>query len=242
MNFMASFRIAVIICNIVVVKTEWMLSDPAQCDALKGNHGWRSGHGWSCFFCKAPLVRNGFSCLSCPVAQHGVEGICTACPQFSTAVSGQNCYCLNSRTLVGSGSNLRCNYLQCSAGSYLDGGSCYACPENTWKDSRNNDGRNGCRVCPVYSVSPIGSTERFACQCKAGFAGKNNLHNQLECTQCSAGTFKPAIKNEECELCPEGSTSLTSSVNIEDCDCKPGYFGVSGGVCFECDAGKYREL
>jgi hypothetical protein len=35
----------------------------------------------------------------------------------------------------------------------------------------------------VNSVSPIGSKERFACQCKAGFAGEYNLHNQLECTQ-----------------------------------------------------------
>ena len=43
-----------------------------------------------------------------------------------------------------------------------------------------------------------------------------------------------------CSICPENTTSEPGSYNLDACQCKPGWYGPNGGLCVQCDAGKYK--
>jgi len=69
--------------------------------------------------------------------------------------------------------------------------------------------------------------------------------NPPNCAQCESGSFMQqnctSSSDRVCSACPANSTSLTGSLNKNDCQCKSGYSPQTGSECSACIAGKYKD-
>ena len=60
------------------------------------------------------------------------------------------------------------------------------------------------------------------------------------CVVCAKHTFQNASGSSACHACPlHSSTRNNASTQATDCTCDPGYFGVSGDSCAECEANHF---
>ena len=69
-----------------------------------------------------------------------------------------------------------------------------------------------------------------------------NPYNMNNCTWvCKGSAYKQTVNGrEQCLSCPSNSNSPAGSTALTSCACNAGYSGPNGGVCTECEAGKYK--
>lgn len=79
---------------------------------------------------------------------------------------------------------------------------CRACPADLYCEGYNHAG-TGEQACPLYSVSPVGSTSRAACTCIGGYRRTADGG----CALCPAGTYCPPGTDGEALACPTNSAS-----------------------------------
>ena len=214
------------------------------------------------------LVPSGFTahwrmvssnCLACPLGQHkyaGGDGVCVHClhDQYSSSAGAGSCQDCpeNSNSPPASTRQTDCT---CNAGyTGLDGGACAQCASGKYKFASTTD---YCERCPANAESPAGSNSIAACRCALGSTGpdggicnlcrvgtyKSQLGSQA-CTNCSSGTYttvQGAISAVSCLACPPGSDSVPGSASVVHCACNAGYLGLNGGVCLQCEPGKYKQ-
>jgi len=63
-----------------------------------------------------------------------------------------------------------------------------------------------------------------------------------QCELCEEGKYKSGENSDPCVSCEENSNSATGSGSATDCICNAGYSGKDGGICTQCETGKYRKL
>ncbi len=68
-------------------------------------------------------------------------------------------------------------------------------------------------------------------ECAAGYEGVGSPG--VGCTQCPAGTFKPAAGNAACTPCAAGQTS---TADFTDCEgCVADQYSANGAPCADCN-------
>ncbi len=169
-------------------------------------------------------------------SQAGGDGRCIRCP--NNTVSGR-----------GSASHLDC---ACDLGLYGPATACTLCPEGTFKDFSTTVSQGGldCLPCNLTGYSSLpGSRSKTNCtHCARGYYRQRNA-----CIPCPQNTSKNTIGDFNCSGCPQGSTSAPGSItctcrdsmvmeNFSVCVCTAGFFGGTGGPCFVCPAGKYKNV
>ncbi|XP_066284757.1 uncharacterized protein [Branchiostoma lanceolatum] len=88
------------------------------------------------------------------------------------------------------------------------------CPRDSYG---RHDTTTTCEHCPLFSTSEYGSQSEDACQCWEGYTWNRET---ARCEACPAGFYKPDVGQEDCVICPEGSSSRKGSM---ECECMPGY-------------------
>jgi len=124
----------------------------------------------------------------------------------------------------GSRLNSSCT-IQCWKGSTgKNGGPCYACQRDMYKDTTSNA---TCVRCPLSANAPVGSGQRADCVCNSGYYGK---------------MYSDTNGNATCKKCPQNADAPVSSVHSTDCFCNRGYCGdAASGNCSACQAGSYAH-
>ena len=158
------------------------------------------------------------ACVSCPMGQYSVNGVCTPCGAGSTsAVGGRGCTCtatstIPNSTFMWSPTTNTCT-IKCNDGHYRQTPTtCGLCPVNTYCPA----GTVTPNKCPEGTVSPAGSTS-----CDIDFgpsedcpAGSWSDPTTRMCRLCPAGTYSSAegaTSAETCLACPAGQTSAMGS-------------------------------
>lgn len=163
--------------------------------------------GGSCTACSEDKVRPAgrveaetviADCL-CPEGHfHINDTICAECGigTFKDVISNAlTCTeCADGFTTTGTASSSITQCL-CPPGHFLDGDTCTACPQNTFKTDISN--ATACTACRNHSVSGLGSTEEIQCQCQPGWYLSGG-----ECVECAPGSTKSNVSNDACTLCP----------------------------------------
>ena len=148
---------------------------------------------------------------ACTVA--GDSG-CLACPA-------------NSYNVKGSQGQATCKCNKGYAGP--DGGPCFNCPPNSYK---NRTGDFACSPCPGITVAPNASVSIVNCTCPLGFeaalgdnvssSAQSNPETYTADCQCAPGYYKP-VPNASCTACAVGKFNNWSAAIY--CDfCEIGYF------------------
>jgi alpha-tubulin suppressor-like RCC1 family protein len=179
-----------------------------------------------------------------------LQGKCVACPSgkySKVAKSSAASDCTN-----------------CAAGTYSSsvGASsettCVACPTGTFSGFAGASSNSTCNTCQEGATAPIGSQGDNACVCKDGYYMVKSGPELGKCKICIAGHY---CKGNEMNQCPQPSdvysaTSLQGSSVLEECFCKPGYYGrplggktdcvdcaadmsADDAVCTDCPVGAY---
>lgn len=126
------------------------------------------------------------------------------------------------------GSNIR----KCGLGTYNEGGSqltCTPCPEGS--QNLNIEGGDSIAVC----------------LCVPGYARSDTAQ---ACTACAPGSFQPvfddASTENQCQACPDKTTSLEASDALGDCKCTIGNYpsvaGHNGVACLPCAEDTYKNV
>ena len=226
--------------------------------------GYTGPEGGECSVCPAGKYKptNGSSeCTDCAAGKFSVETVgisessCGNCPSNSESRGGSttvmNCTCKQGFTGVDGAECSPCipgmykevngsaACTQCSQGKYsgmtaaTSISMCVDCP----RDSYNASDNSMCLPCPSYSTSSLSSDELTDCLCNMGYTGPDGGN----CTQCSAGKYKPtngssgcidceagkhsaATNATACEQCPGNQSSLPASTSQSDCGCLLGYY------------------
>ena len=103
------------------------------------------------------------------------------------------------------------------------------------------------RFCTVCIVVATLVSEARAYRCVSCLEGKyKSVIANDACLSCPRDTYLNyigAIDWSECKFCPNNTMTRTSwgGVFVEDCVCKPGFYGGNGGPCLPCEAGKYND-
>lgn len=162
--------------------------------------------------------------------------------------SCSNCHA-NSQAEAGSDNSTDCI---CQAGYYgAHGGPCMPCQIGKYKAT---PGSHDCAPCPDNSWHSIfDEAETTAeCYCNAGYTGPfeacapcaagkaKSAKGSAACSGCSDNQYSPAAA-AGCTGCPAKSVSPALSTTITDCVCSLGHYGPAGGVCQDCDLGKYTN-
>lgn len=97
----------------------------------------------------------------------------------------------------------------------------------------------------------------YNCSCPVGYRGTGNgrAGSGTACEACPIGTFQHVMGASTCTACPAlGTTELEGSTSVQDCFCRPGYFGnmtgpgtpcggadtcSPGDYCTECPEGSF---
>ncbi len=121
---------------------------------------------------------------------------------------------------------------ECFAWMYGTGGSCFACPANTYSSF---DGQESCDVCPAWSESPPWS---FYCD-PCGPWSYSEAGSS--CTLCAAWTYSVDAWTDVCLLCNPWEGSTTWSISCELC-LPWTASNMSGSVCTSCGTGEIASL
>ncbi|EKX52888.1 hypothetical protein GUITHDRAFT_64694 [Guillardia theta CCMP2712] len=233
------------------------------CDA-----GYTGLNGSNCTACPAGQYKasNGSSqCAPCSAGTYnnatGATVCSGSCAETFTSPEGSSseeaCGCVPGLSPV----NGTCT--SCEAGKYKDElgtATCTACPVNSTSEVGSTSLSNctcvggyygsmgNCTMCPDNSMSAGGSTVLTDCKCNAGYVSSStdcrcDYGSYGDgCLPCPVGKYKDNIGSEACQQCPPNSTSSTGARHIEECACNAGFFGVNGGVCVQCESGKYKSV
>jgi len=242
----------------------WTLTDIF----LRGYNGAWYGYCNACVAGTYKTTNGSAVCTNCVADTYSTvvaatSNTCVGCPIYTQSVEGSGaitkCRCNAGYTgpdgAVCTG---------CVAGKYKTAvGSvlCSNCAVNTFSTAVNKSDAS-CTTCLSVTTGPsqslAGSALQTDCKCNMGYSGSNGS----TCIACPRGAFKPSVGDATCSLCPtntyqpalartassdclgcpENSLSLQASDELTDCECKSGYFGVNGGVCNMCYAGKFKPL
>ena len=169
--------------------------------------------------------------------------------------SCEECPATTNTTSFGATSIGRCS---CAAGYAIDESQganddsddiaavCSPCADGSFKPETSN---TMCTSCPEFSTtSGVGS---MMCICDQGFVSQ--LTFKLEITtrddicisgdsiRCPADMWKDSYN--QCNDCPEYSTSLEGSSDLNSCKCFAGYDGTTEpGTCKPCSPGYYKDI
>ena len=213
-----------------------------QCQQCPDNT-FNDQHGGECQSCPEFSLSPAGStaetqCLCAPGATGADGGPCTQCGDgfYKTGSGTAACQACPSAphqtSLPGSTAAADC---RCKAGySGADGGACYACNPNHYKDTV---GDSACEVCPDFTNSPVASTALSACECIDGYVGVAGQEcgkdcppgfqpgpEDLRCVGCLPGTYKPDWGDEACTPCPAHSDHYFYNQTAQTaCDCVVGF-------------------
>lgn len=193
-----------------------------------------------------PRVLAEFEPLDCVACEAGfylnqTSKTCVSCPFASTTFSYTNASDISACV--------------CVSGFTPHGSQCIDCSVGTYKTSVSND---TCTVChDNANTNATTSISNAACLCNSGYT--SDVSDQI-CLPCAAGTFKPILSDEACNLCPvntyctganivpepcvENSVSVSGSNELSDCICIPGYYlhsTHSEYACIPCAPGTYNN-
>jgi hypothetical protein len=173
---------------------------------------------------------------------------CLPCPTYATtsggATAASNCICHANTAIVG-------GVCSCRAGFYSDllTGAlvCVLCAPNSYKSTGTNV---ECTSCPTFAHSLTGSTSPTNCSCSsnstldvpsntclcdAGFYS-DSLSGSLICAPCMSGSYKSAMGNTPCTLCPAFAQSPIGCFSQANCSCPSNAtLDTGSNTCF-CDA------
>ena len=188
---------------------------------------------------------------------------CTGCNADSISPVGSTAAAACTRCPVNSTPDTAKTACLCNVGYTGNAASCSACPGGTYK---NAPGSAICIDCNANLISFVGSTVVSACtQCVVNSAPNTlktvclcNMGHTLvsgSCSQCAAGTYKPAAGNAVCTSCDANSISPVESTVLAACTqclvnsapdttktacvCNMGHT-LESGSCLQCAAGTYK--
>ena len=118
----------------------------------------------------------------------------------------------------------------CGAGQYLSGGSCVACPKNTYSTGSANA---NCTACPTgYTTDSTGSSAKTACKITcAADTGVSIVDGQ--CIACEEGYNSPehvVIAGQKSESCNANAYTLTANANGGSIGTSAGWTIASGNA------------
>lgn len=132
-------------------------------------------------------------------------------------------------------SNGQTKIKECPGGSWLATPllGCELCPAGTYREeSQNNLNSGKCSMCPPTYSSPPGSVAAADCKCAPGYTKDTNT---TECVVCPENTYKQAISDSGCVVCPVLTASRPGSTSMDDCvvvDTIYLFAAVFGGLSF----------
>jgi uncharacterized delta-60 repeat protein len=218
--------------------------------ACLGSNQMLDNEGTSCV-CDVGSTLNGTVCLPCDKSSYKATigtGACLPCPTYATtsggATAASNCICHANTAIVG-------GVCSCRAGFYSDllTGAlvCVLCAPNSYKSTGTNV---ECTSCPTFAHSLTGSTSPTNCSCSsnstldvpsntclcdAGFYS-DSLSGSLICAPCMSGSYKSAMGNTPCTLCPAFAQSPIGCFSQANCSCPSNAtLDTGSNTCF-CDA------
>lgn len=188
---------------------------------------------------------SSFDCITCVVHTYSnkYNTKCISCP-------------LNSKSMSHGSSNA--TDCSCDSGYYgANGGNCTACALGSFTSvsgfmacTKCNSGKYGsvlaahdsseCKSCPLNSNSEMGSSK---CHCNSGYIPNSmllNSANVLSCNVCEAGKYRNMIQ-DNCDTCPDNSSSVVASDNKYACQCNEGTSGANGQICRACKKNQYKN-
>jgi hypothetical protein len=219
-----------------------------------------------CIQCPAGTASNNIgatsldACIPCGVNTWSGTGsnVCHMCPVNSVSSVGttslNTCSCVTgfvrdgndpwgcSMCGVGRYNDVEGNdeCIQCPAGTASNNlgatslDACIPCGVNTW----SGDGSNVCHMCPVNSVSSVGTTSLNTCSCVTGFVRDEN--DPWGCSMCGVGRYNDVVGNDECIQCPSGTASNNvGATSLDTCiPCGVNTWSGAGlNVCHACPTG-----
>jgi hypothetical protein len=212
--------------------------------------------------CKAGYSNeeNGGLCSACPRGSYKTDpgvGTCTQCPAnyFSTTDAQTTATCsvcpANSQSPAGSDESTDCvcdagftgangaACLPCVSGTYKTEAGAHACTQcgnDTYSSAVNATTADTCVACQADSVSMMGSDAHTDCHCLPGYLTNDLGRANATCTQCSAGSFNPALGATTCSKCAGGfHSSSPGAVAVEQClPCPASKYSAPGAA--QCEA------
>jgi hypothetical protein len=198
-----------------------------------------------CIDCPAGTYFNGTAkskeqCSECPIGMYSSSLgaiICYNCTAgtYSTILGATIC---GNKCPAGysspPGSNSSVNCTLCSPEEYsVEGGQCTKCPNGTYLNGVGISQKN-CTIsaagtysntlgaticenqCPASYSSPRGSTN--SSNCTLCLQGEYSVKGG-PCEKCPAGTYLNGVETstDSCNKCPDGYSSLSGSINLNDC-------------------------
>jgi len=202
----------------------------------------------------------GGVCSACPRGSYKTDtgvGTCTQCPAnyFSTTDAQTTTTCsvcpANSKSPAGSDESTDCvcdaGYtgangaacLPCVSGTYKTAAGAHACTQcgnNTYSSAVNATLAETCVTCQNSSISMMGSNAHTDCHCLPGYLTSDLGRVNATCTQCSAGSFNPALGATTCSKCAGGLySSSPGAVAVEQClACPVSKYSAPGAA--QCEA------
>eukprot|EP00033_Pygsuia_biforma_P003147 GCRY01003454.1.p1 GENE.GCRY01003454.1~~GCRY01003454.1.p1 ORF type:complete len:760 (+),score=76.75 GCRY01003454.1:177-2456(+) len=167
---------------------------------------------------------------------------CACATEFYSAPDGSECY---ECSVCESGSfvikdclefgNRECS--ECGMGSYTNSTNmenCIVCSPGFWTDEH-----------PPYVSCTNPCEKGFFCKNQTKTACPMGTFSEVglsDCIVCPSGEYQPSVQSTSCHLCCEHCVTTGESADyhdsIDDCLCKPGYYG-SSGDCTACAAGRF---
>lgn len=135
--------------------------------------------------------------------------------------------------------------LACPAGTYSGASgaknatACVPCPSGTFSLQSGANSSSTCITCGVGSTSVQGASGVDACVCVPGYY-RDGVSGS--CVACEQGYWCSGNVRTACPGLAEGkSTSSPRSSAVEQCQCRPGYYGLAyfGSGCQECPLNTY---
>jgi hypothetical protein len=243
--------------------------DIASCLCNPGFSGEIQEGNLRCTQCEKGYSKGTFGNVSCTICPNNTYAdelglpVCKACQPNSVSppgsVSPSECLCEPGYE-YNSG---ECHI--CKPGTYKVGfgnlARCLKCPEDTFLEPYGASSIEQCVSCPSNAVSRNGSSTVSNCSCVPGyFSMDGNItftcrecgpgyyspdFNQSVCNACPAGTYSEkvtATKENDCQQCPDNTTSDNHTGSITGCRCTHGHFGINGEACSPCPVGTYKDV
>ena len=173
-------------------------------------------------------VYKNLSANGCSRAGHRFDGWTTNSAGTGTVYTNQqnvvNLATSNTVTVT-----LYAKWTKCSAGTYLSGNTCTACPAGKYSAA----GSSNCSTCAAGTYSAAGSSSCSNCA-----AGTYSTGGAASCTTCTAGYYCPGGTNRQ--QCSAGTYSAAGSSSCSNCAAGK-YSSAGASSCSNCAAGTYSS-
>ncbi len=129
---------------------------------------------------------------------------------------------------------------ECIAGQFSKNNEpCQECPTGYYNIDA---GQSDCQICLQDCQVCAAGYRKLAESCQPCESGKYSISDQVQCVDCSAGQYQPAIASKNCINCPQGlSQDVLGQSNCKQCAI--GHFqGFQGqGACHACPISKFSS-